>query len=350
MRQRILRRSARHHDLVGILLAKLAQREGAALGDVGGGADRVGEGFEAALHLLRGLEIAVGEALAAEAELVDGAMFADRGHHVLEHALVGAVVEHVAGGEGAQAMAAGERVQRVQPPRLARAAAVGEREMAARPKMSAIWASAMSATRSASSGTRAATSPSDQAATSSQCRKHWPFSPFLRSALLLPMVSRRVRRDQAARSSGQTSKRAAVHQVEPAAGDEPHAGFPLRPSALTRPPTVLRSVTPSAWIAKHPGRGEQRLRARNAAQEAEMGRGLKLDIGHANRPCRCQLRSPVAHPRRRPGGRARSGRRLPPRPGNNRGRRPFPPHAATIRHRRARGRRRRRRDRACRAI
>ena len=42
--QRLLRRAARHHDLVGILVAQLAQREGAALGDVGGGADRVREG------------------------------------------------------------------------------------------------------------------------------------------------------------------------------------------------------------------------------------------------------------------------------------------------------------------
>ena len=82
----------------------------------------------------RALEEAVGEALAAEAELVDRDMLADRGDDVLEHALVGAVVEDVAGGEGAHAITAGERIQRMEPFRLARAAAVGEGEMGAGPE------------------------------------------------------------------------------------------------------------------------------------------------------------------------------------------------------------------------
>ena len=75
--------------------------------------------------------MAVGEALAAEAEFVDGDMLADRGDDVVEHALVGPVVEDVAGGEAPEAVAAGERIERMEPLRLARAAAMGEREMAA---------------------------------------------------------------------------------------------------------------------------------------------------------------------------------------------------------------------------
>src|SRR5688500_19491767 len=47
MLERGLRRAAGHDDLVGILIAELAKREGAAFGDVKAGADRVGEGGEA---------------------------------------------------------------------------------------------------------------------------------------------------------------------------------------------------------------------------------------------------------------------------------------------------------------
>ena len=86
---------------------------------------------EAPLHLLRRLEVAVGEALAAEAEIVDRAFVADRGDDVLEHSFVGRIVEHVAGGEGPDAVAFRHGVESVEPGRIARPAAVGEGEMGA---------------------------------------------------------------------------------------------------------------------------------------------------------------------------------------------------------------------------
>ena len=98
--QRVLRRAARHHDLVGILVARARASEKVQRSAMSALARTAsGKAREAPLHLLRALEIAVGEALAAEAEFVDRDMLADRGDHVLEHALVGAVVEDVAGGE-----------------------------------------------------------------------------------------------------------------------------------------------------------------------------------------------------------------------------------------------------------
>ena len=68
----------------------------------------------------------VGEALAAEAELVDRAFVADRGDDVLQEPLVGGIVEDVAGGEAADAVAPRHCVERMQPGRIARPAAMGE--------------------------------------------------------------------------------------------------------------------------------------------------------------------------------------------------------------------------------
>jgi hypothetical protein len=52
--ERLLRGQPVDDALVGILVAQLTKVEGAAARDLGGGADRVGEGSEATLHLFRG--------------------------------------------------------------------------------------------------------------------------------------------------------------------------------------------------------------------------------------------------------------------------------------------------------
>jgi hypothetical protein len=73
-----------------------------------------------------------------------------------------------------------------------------------------------------------------------------PFA-FTGAARFLPTVSRRVRRDQAARSSGLHQQRASVNQVEPAAGDEADIGLVggnRRPDEAGN--QELRSVIPSA--------------------------------------------------------------------------------------------------------
>ena len=210
------------------MIGKLAQREGAALGDLGGRADRVGKSGEAALHLLGRLQIAVGEALAAEAELVDRDMLANRGDHVLQHAFVGAVVEDVAGGEAAQAVTAGERIERMEALRLARAAAMGEREMGAGPEN-------VGHLRERHVGR-----PVRLVGNKRRDQAVRPIGDILPveealSLLAFPAVDAALAdREQAGEPRpagavlGPDQKRGAVHQIEPAAGDEPDAGLAAR--------------------------------------------------------------------------------------------------------------------------
>ena len=92
---------------------------------------------------------------------------------------------------------------------------------------------------------------------------------------------------------GPDQKGAAVHQVEPAAGDEPHPGLSFRPEPLDQPADRVAVGQAERGIAEYRGGAEQFLRAGDPAQEAEMAGDLKLDVSHANTPCMCQLRSPV---------------------------------------------------------
>ncbi len=62
---------------------------------------------EQARHFFGRLQMAIGEALAAKADLVDGAAFADAGQHILQHAPLRRVIEHVAGRDGRHARGAG---------------------------------------------------------------------------------------------------------------------------------------------------------------------------------------------------------------------------------------------------
>ena len=249
---------------------------------------------EAALHLLGRLEIAVGEALAAEAQFVDRAMFADRGDDVVQHALVGAVVEHVAGGKAPEAVAAGERVERVQALRLAGPAAVGEGEMAARPE------------NIGHLGKRDVGHPVRLVGHERGDQAVAPGGDVLPMEEALPLLA--LLAVDAAFAGGEQAgeprpggailrpdqKRASVHQIEPAAGDEADAALPLRPQRLDEAADRVAVGDAERGIAEELGRREQFVGAGDAAQEAEMGRDLELDIAHANSPCRCQLRSPVA--------------------------------------------------------
>ena len=86
----------------------------------------------------------------------------------------------------------------------------------------------------------------------------------------------------------------AVHQVEPTPCDKPHACLPFGPQPLDQPADRVAVRNAQRRIAEHCRRREQLLRAGDPAQEAEVRGHLKLDVGHANNPCMCQLRSPVA--------------------------------------------------------
>ena len=121
-RERLLRGAPGHHFLIGILVADLAEVEAADRGDVGGCLDRVGEKREAPFHFRRRLQSPVHEALALEAQGIDGRFLADRGQHILQRPPLGGVIEDVAHRDAAHADAAGERVERAQPREVARAA------------------------------------------------------------------------------------------------------------------------------------------------------------------------------------------------------------------------------------
>ena len=71
--QRLLRRQRRVGALLRILIGQFVEREAAALDDLERARQRLGIAGEQAVHLLRRLEIAIGMAFAAIAQLVDGA-------------------------------------------------------------------------------------------------------------------------------------------------------------------------------------------------------------------------------------------------------------------------------------
>ena len=129
--QRLLRRLARHVGLVRILVAEFAQAEPAAVGDLHRPPQRLGIVAEQPRHLGGALEVAVGEPLLAEACLVDGAAFADAGHHVLQDAAVRGVEQHVTGDDGRHARRLRQVVQPTQPHGVARTTAQGQGQVAA---------------------------------------------------------------------------------------------------------------------------------------------------------------------------------------------------------------------------
>ncbi len=98
---------------------------------VPGAGDGVGVAGEEAGHLVGGLEVAVAAALAAVAGVVDGAALADAGHHVLQDAAAGVVVQHVAGGDQGHAGGVAELLRGGAGARRRRAPADGAGEVGA---------------------------------------------------------------------------------------------------------------------------------------------------------------------------------------------------------------------------
>ena len=235
----------------------------------------------------------VGEALAAKAQFVDGAMLADRGDDVLEHALVGAVVEHVAGGERPHPVAPRERVERMEPRRLARPAAMGEREMSAVAEdlgglgergFGVGIGLARNQSRDQPVGPGGDVLPMEEAL---------PFFALLAvgAGIAEGEQSRQPRPAGAVLRPDQQG--GAIHQIEPAAGDEPDAGRLRRAQRLDEAADAVAVGDAERLVAEQSRRREHLVGARDPAQEAVMRRRLELDIGHPNRPWIHQLKSPV---------------------------------------------------------
>ncbi len=102
--QRRLDAEARYDRLLGILVLQFAQGKRAAPRDLDGAGERLGVGFEQAVHFLGVLEISVGMALAVKTDVVDRLVMADAGDDVLELATAGFVEKGVVGDDRADAM------------------------------------------------------------------------------------------------------------------------------------------------------------------------------------------------------------------------------------------------------
>ncbi len=131
IRQVLLRRPARRHRLVGILVFQLVEGEAAGVGDLDRARDRLGEGLEQPRHLLGRLEVALGIDRKPQASLVDGALLADAGDDIGERPALGRVIVHVVDGDQRRAGAPAELVEQTEPAGLVAAMQVDAGEEAA---------------------------------------------------------------------------------------------------------------------------------------------------------------------------------------------------------------------------
>ena len=108
-----LHAQARGRRVDRILIAQLVEGEAAGVGDLEGARQRLGMACEQARHLGARLEMALGIGDQTIARLVDRAVLADAGEHVLERPPRGRVVEHVASGHERRAAGISELGQRL---------------------------------------------------------------------------------------------------------------------------------------------------------------------------------------------------------------------------------------------
>ena len=236
-------------------------------------------------HRLRWFQMAIGVAFASQPQFVDRAFLADRGDDVLQHAAIGVVVQHVAGGERGQAVRACGTIRLVPAQRLAGAALRCQADMAARAEY----------LRHPAQRHRIG------AVLSRYQRGHQPLggvgdivpvqetSPFFAALRVGAVLAARQQPGQP-RPAGAILRpdqdAGAVDQVEPASRD--------RADML---PVLLRHLFAGVERTDHPGDriaiddpqrghlhqrggGEQFLARRRAAQEREMRGDLQLAVCH----------------------------------------------------------------------
>ncbi len=97
----LLHAHARGRRIDRVVVAQLVQGKAAGVDDLEAARERFRMAAEQAQDLGRRLQVALGIRFEAEARLVDRAMLADAGQHVLQRPALGHVVEHVAGREQA---------------------------------------------------------------------------------------------------------------------------------------------------------------------------------------------------------------------------------------------------------
>ncbi len=287
--ERLLRGFAVALGLGGVLVAEVGQAERAARHDLAGAGERFGVGGEQPGHLLGRLQVAVGEAFAAERGVVDGAALADARHHILQDTPAGVVVQHVAGRDRGHAGGLREVGKLPQPDLVAGPAAQGERQVAAPGEIGAQPGE-----------------PGGQFQVGRVRQQHGQQSLAARRQVVPAEVEAAFapaplgqRQQPAQPGPGRAVHRidqegGSVPHIEPAAGHQPHAGLG---GALVRPRDARHAVAvgdPQRRQAEQLGLGEQLLRMAGAAQERVVGGDLQLGVGHQKTPCRNQRRLPVA--------------------------------------------------------
>ena len=294
--QRGLRGHAGRRDLVGILVLQLFQREAAAVGDLQGAGQGLGIFGEEAVHLFRRLQMAIGVAFPPEAQLVDGAAVTHAGDHVLQQPALGMVKQDVVGDDGLNAGLGRQVGKVVQAHGVARPAAQAERQIGAGREGRLEAPQALGADLVGLVGDQ----HRDQALGEVGQVRPVEIALGLAGAPL-------AQRQQAAEPGvgwpiGRVDQHAgAIHQVQPAANDQPDAGDL---GGLVGAHDAGDRVAIDDGQGLDPAAGrlvEQVLAGAGPPQEREVRGRLQLDVAgglrtavHPNRPCRNQVRSPVA--------------------------------------------------------
>ena len=286
----LLRGDAGLGDLVRILVAQFIEREAAAPHDLRRRCDRSRMAGEEPCHLLGRLEMTVGEAVLAEAGIIDRAPFPDAGEHVLQDAPLGRMEQHVVGGDAPHPGRGREIGEALQPCRIAGPAAERQRQIGA---VAEVALEAGDAVRELGID-RVGHQAGDQAlAMGDQVAPAEAAGPFPGAALAEgqqpaePRIGCLVGRID--------EDRDAIVEVEPAADDETHAG---RLGSLVSAHHAGEGVAvddAQGRNAEQARRREQLLGMRGAAQKGEVRGDLELRvIHHAKSPCRNQRCEPVA--------------------------------------------------------
>ena len=97
--QMLLRCLALRHRLVGIIVFELIEGEGDPVGEADGFGDGFGRLAKKLRHFVRRFQMPLGIGFEKPARLVQGDMLADAGDDILQLAPLGAVIEHIVGGE-----------------------------------------------------------------------------------------------------------------------------------------------------------------------------------------------------------------------------------------------------------
>ena len=250
--------------------------------------------LEEARHLGRGLQEPIGEALAPEAGVIDGAALTNAGHDVLEHPALRRVIEHVVRRDGRHASRTGCFLKPVEPQRVVWPEAPGQGQ---------IGAVAEVALQAPQATGKPVVDPARHE------NDNLPFAPRGHivpaepaGALTGPPLTDRQK--PAKPAVGGAIRRIDQHRrpvlkVETASDDEPNA-CGLRGIVGPHDPGKRVAIDDAERRdPEHRSLREQFLGARCAAQETEVGRDLKLGVGHAKSPCRNHRTPSTAGPSRK---------------------------------------------------